>query len=191
MIEQARLGNLVFGREEVAKRVQEVGAAISRDYEGRRPLLLVILRGAVYFAVDLSRALSVPFDIDFMALSPFKPGLQRVEIEKDVDTPLAGRDVLVIEDIVDTGLTLNFLLRHLEKRFPRSIRVCSFLNCPGRRIAEVEIHYFCFEIPDIYVVGYGLDFKGDFRNLPEVYTLYDPTGRDTQILKKMGKGGKK
>lgn len=191
MIEQARLGNLVFSREEVAKRVQEVGAEISRDYEGRRPLLLVILRGAVYFAVDLSRTLSVPFDIDFMALSPFKPGLQRVEIEKDVDTPLAGRDVLVIEDIVDTGLTLNFLLRHLEKRFPRSIRVCSFLNCPGRRIAEVEIHYFCFEIPDIYVVGYGLDFKGDFRNLPEVYTLYDPTGRDTQILKKMGKGGKK
>ncbi|MEN3186286.1 MAG: hypoxanthine phosphoribosyltransferase [Atribacterota bacterium] len=190
MTEPTRLGNLVFSREEVTKRVQEVGVEISRDYEGRRPLLIVILRGAVYFAVDLSRTLSVPFDIDFMALSPFKPGLQRVEIEKDADTPLLGRDVLIIEDIVDTGLTLNFLKRQLEKRFPRSIKVCSFLNCPSRRIVEVEIHYFCFEIPDVYVVGYGLDFKGDFRNLLGVYTLYDPTGRDTQILKKMGKGGK-
>lgn len=191
MSEQARLGTLVFSREEVRKRVQEVGQQISRDYEGCRPLLLVILRGAVYFAVDLSRELSIPFDIDFMALSPFKPGLQRAEIEKDADTPLAGRDILVVEDIVDTGLTLNFLLRSLEKRFPRSVRVCSFLNCPRRRIADVDVHYFCFEIPDIYVVGYGLDFQGDFRNLLEVYTLYDPTGRDTQLLKKMGKGGKK
>ncbi|MGQ9472436.1 MAG: hypoxanthine phosphoribosyltransferase [Candidatus Caldatribacteriaceae bacterium] len=191
MMDQARLGNLVFSKEKVKKRVKEVGEEVSRDYGNSRPLLLVILRGAVYFAVDLTRELSIPFDIDFMALSPFKPGLQRAEIEKDVDVPLAGKDVLIIEDIVDTGLTLNFLSRSLEKRFPRSIKVCSFLNCPARRIAEVVVHYFCFEIPDVYVVGYGLDFRGDFRNLPEVYTLYDPTGRDTQVLKKMGKGEKK
>lgn len=191
MADQALLGNLVFSREEVKKRVQEVGEEISRDYHNRRPLLLVILRGAVYFAVDLTRELSIPFDIDFMVLSPFKPGLQRVEIEKDVSMPLVGEDVLIVEDIVDTGLTLNFLSRNLEKRFPRSIKVCSFLNCPARRIAEVVVHYFCFEIPDVYVVGYGLDFQGDFRNLPEVYTLHDPTGRDTQMLKKMGKGERK
>ena len=98
---------------------------------------------------------------------------------------------MIVEDIVDTGLTLNFLTRELEKRFPKGVKVCTFLNCPARRIVEVPVHYCCFEIPDVYVVGYGLDFQGDFRNLLEVYTLYDPSGRSTQILKQMGKGGKK
>ncbi len=191
MNEPPRLGDLVFTPEEVQKRVKEVGRCISGDYVGKKPVLVVILRGAVYFAVDLTRELSIPFDIDFMSLSPFRPGLQRVEIEMDVDIPLAGKDVLIIEDIIDTGLTVNFLVRTLEKRFPRGIRVCSFLSCPARRIAEVHVHYFCFEIPDVYVVGYGLDFQGYFRNLTGVYTLYDPTGRSTQILKAMGKGGKR
>ncbi|WP_438315190.1 hypoxanthine phosphoribosyltransferase [Candidatus Caldatribacterium sp. SIUC1] len=183
-----RLGTRVFTREEIQRRVEEVAHEIDRDYRGERPVLIVILRGAVYFAVDLTRALTIPFDLDFMALSPFRLGLRRAEIEKDVDVDLKGRHVLILEDIVDTGLTLNFLVRNLERRLPRSVRVCSFLNCPVRRIAEVEVHYFCFEIPDIYVVGYGLDFRGDFRNLQEVYALYDPSGRSTQVLKQMGKG---
>lgn len=183
-----RLGVRVFSKEDIQKRVLEVAREIEQDYAGKRPVVIVILRGAVYFAVDLTRALTIPFDLDFMALSPFRPGLQRAEIEKDVDTDLKGRHVLILEDIVDTGLTLNFLTRNLERRLPESVRVCAFLNCPARRIASIEVHYFCFEIPDIYVVGYGLDFRGDFRNLEEVYTLYDPSGRSTQILKQMGKG---
>ncbi|MEN3202957.1 MAG: hypoxanthine phosphoribosyltransferase [Atribacterota bacterium] len=183
-----RLGVRVFTREDIRKRVSEVARQIERDYTEKRPVIVAILRGAVYFAVDLTRALSIPFDLDFMALSPFRPGLRRAEIEKDVDTDLQGRHVLILEDIVDTGLTLNFLVRNLERRLPKSVRVCTFLNCPARRIVDVEVHYFCFEIPDIYVVGYGLDFRGDFRNLEEVYSLYDPSGRSTQLLKEMGKG---
>ena len=98
-----------------------------------------------------------------------------MEIEKDTDIDLKEREVLIVEDIVDTGLTLNFLTRELEKRFPKGVKVCTFLNCPARRIVEVPVHYCCFEIPDVYVVGYGLDFQ-DFRNLLEVYTLYDLSG---------------
>lgn len=188
---EGRLGDLLLGKEEIEKRVQEVARNISSDYEDERPVLGVVLRGAVYFAVDLSRNLKIPFDLDFLALSGFKPGLLRVEIEKDLDVDIREREVLIIEDIVDTGLTLNFLTRELEKRLPKSIKVCTFLNCPARRLVEVPVHYCCFEIPDVYVVGYGLDFQGDFRNLVEVYTLYDPSGRSTQILKQMGKGGKK
>ncbi len=187
-MDDPRLGKLVFTWEEIERRVQEVAQEIDEGYAGKRPVLIAILRGAVYFAVDLTRCLTVPFDLDFMALSPFRPGLRRAEIEKDVDIDLRGRDILILEDIVDTGLTLNFLVRSLERRLPQSVRVCSFLNCPARRIADVTVHYFCFEIPDIYVVGYGLDFRGDFRNLREIYTLHDPSGRSTQILKEMGKG---
>lgn len=183
-----RLGTLVFTHEEIQERVREVARKVSEDYAGERPVILVILRGAVYFAVDLTRALTIPFDLDFVALSPFRPGLRRAEVEKDADIDLKGRYVLVLEDIVDTGLTLNFLVRNLERRLPQSVRICSFLNCPARRIADIKVHYFCFEIPDIYVVGYGLDFRGDFRNLQEVYALYDPSGRSTQVLKQMGKG---
>lgn len=188
---ERRLGSLLFGREEIEERIEEVAKDISLDYKSKRPVLAVILKGAVYFAVDLTRNLEISFDLDFMALSGFKPGLLRVEIEKDLDIDIKEREVLVVEDIVDTGLTLNFLIRELEKRFPRSIRICTFLDCPARRIADVPIHYRCFEIPDVYVVGYGLDFQGNFRNLVEVYTLYDQSGRSTQILKQMGKGGKK
>jgi len=188
---ERRLGDLLLGREEIEEKVEEVAKNISADYENKRPILAVILKGAVYFAVDLSRNLDIPFDLDFLALSGFKPGLLRVEIEKDLDIDIKGRDVLIVEDIVDTGLTLNFLTRELEKRVPQSIKICTFLDCPARRIAEIPIHYRCFEIPDVYVVGYGLDFQGSFRNLMEVYTLYDQSGRSTQILKQMGKGGKK
>ncbi|HOA99039.1 MAG TPA: phosphoribosyltransferase family protein, partial [Candidatus Atribacteria bacterium] len=138
---ERRLGNLLFGREEIEERVEEVAKNISLEYENKRPVLVAILKGAVYFAVDLTRNLEIPFDLDFLALSGFKPGLLRVEIEKDTDIDLKEREVLIVEDIVDTGLTLNFLTRELEKRFPKGVKVCTFLNCPARRIVEVPVHY--------------------------------------------------
>ena len=185
---ESKLGECVFTRSEIEKRVQEIAAEINQDYLGKRPLILSILRGAIFFTVDLVRSLTIPFDLDFMALSNYKTGFKKVEIEKDVDEEVADRDVIIVEDIIDTGLTLNYLTRVMEKRFPSSVVTCTFLDCPDRRFIEVPIHYSCFEIPDIYVVGYGLDFRGDFRNLMEIYTIYDPSGRSTQILKQMGKG---
>lgn len=185
---QTRLGQRVFSRSDIETRVGQVAALLEEEYRDLRPILIGILRGAVFFTVDLSRKLAVPFDLDFMALSNFKMGLQRAEIEKDLDEPLENRHVLIVEDIVDTGLTLNFLIKVIESRRPASIKICTFLDCRERRIAEVPIHYACFEIPDLFVVGYGLDYRGNFRNLMEVYSLYDPSGRSTQILKQMGKG---
>ncbi len=188
---EARLGDQVFSREEIFCRVDETAQSLNREYEKKRPLFISILRGAVYFTVDLTRKISVPFDIDFMSLSSFKLGTTRAMIQKDLEEPVMDRDVVILEDIVDTGLTLNYLLKVIRERRPASIRVCTFLDCPERRIADIEVDYFCFRIPDVFVVGYGLDFRGNFRNLLEVYTLFDPSGRNTQILKQMGKGEKR
>ncbi|MDK2897488.1 MAG: hypoxanthine phosphoribosyltransferase [Candidatus Atribacteria bacterium] len=187
--EQAQLGERVITQVEIENRVKQVGQAINRDYQGEQPVVVSILKGAVYFTVDLTRTFTFPFDLEFVALSHFKPGLNRVEIEKDLDREVQNRHLLLIEDIVDTGLTLNFLLSVLRERMPDSIRICTFLDCPKRRIADIPVDYRCFEIPDIFVVGYGLDFQGKFRNLLEVWTLFDPSGRSTQILKEMGKKG--
>jgi hypoxanthine phosphoribosyltransferase len=186
---ESKLGECVFTSVEIETRVKQISTAISQDYAEKRPLIISILRGAIFFTVDLTRSLAIPFDLDFMSISSFKTGFKKVEIEKDITEEVADRDVIIVEDIIDTGLTLNFLMHTMEKRFPASIVACTFLDCPDRRFIEVPVHYSCFEIPDIYVVGYGLDFRGDYRNLLEVYTLHDTSGRSTQILKHMGKGG--
>ncbi|HSV30703.1 MAG TPA: hypoxanthine phosphoribosyltransferase [Atribacteraceae bacterium] len=182
-----RLGQRVFTRGEIETRVREIAIAIAEDYRDRRPILIGILRGAVYFTVDITRQLAIPFDLDFMSLSNFKMGLQKAEIEKDLNEPVYNRHVIIVEDIVDTGLTLNFLIKVIESRRPASIKTCAFLDCRERRIADVPIDYACFQIPDVFVVGYGLDFRGNFRNLYDVFTLHDPSGRNTQILKQTGK----
>ena len=156
---ERRLGNLLFGREEIEERVEEVAKNISLEYENKRPVLVAILKGAVYFAVDLTRNLEIPFDLDFLALSGFKPGLLRVEIEKDTDIDLKERG-FDCRRYRGHWFDSQFLDRELEKRFPKGVKVCTFLNCPARRIVEVPVHYCCFEIPDVYVVGYGLDFQG-------------------------------
>jgi len=186
---ESKLGECVFSRSEIEQRVKEIAAVVNRDFIGKRPLIISILRGAIFFTVDLTRLLTIPYDLDFMSLSNFKTGFKKVEIEKDIDEEVADRDVIIIEDIIDTGLTLNYLIRVMEKRFPSSVVTCTLLDCFDRRFIEVPVHYSCFDIPDIYVVGYGLDFRGDYRNLMEIYTLHDPSGRSTQILKQMGKGG--
>ncbi len=185
---ETRLGEKVFSREAIEQRVTEIAMRLNQEYEKKWPFFISILRGAVYFTVDLTRKIAVPFDIDFMALSSFKLGSARAMIQKDIEEPLRDRDVIIVEDIVDTGLTLNYLSKVIQNRRPASIRVCTFLDCPDRRIADIQVDNYCFRIPDVFVVGYGLDFRGAFRNLMEVYTLFDPSGRNTQILKQMGKG---
>jgi hypoxanthine phosphoribosyltransferase len=154
--------------------VAELGAEISRDYEGRDMVMVGVLRGAVVFIADLLRNLTVPCEIDFMAVSSYGSARDSsgvVRILKDLDDPITGRDVLVVEDIVDSGLTLNYLMRNLRARDPASLEVCSLLTKPERRRVEVPIRYTGFEIPNTFVVGYGLDHAQRYRSLDYVAEL--------------------
>lgn len=164
----------VLTREEIRGRIEELGKEISRDYAGKEPVLVCVLRGSVYFAVDLTRAMDVPFLLDFIAISSYSQDadpLGIVRITKDLDTSITGRDVLILEDIVDTGLSLHYLIRNLKTREPAGLRVCTLLNIPARRIAEVPLDYQGFELPNIYAVGYGLDYHENYRNLQDIYSL--------------------
>jgi hypoxanthine phosphoribosyltransferase len=155
-------------------RVAELGDEISNDYEGRELLLIGVLKGAVFFMADLMRQLTVPCEIDFMAISSYGDGVDSsgvVRILKDLDINITGRDVLVVEDIIDSGLTLSYLMRNLEAREPASLQVCALLTKPERREIEVPVRYVGFEIPNRFVVGYGLDFAERYRNLPYVGVL--------------------
>ena len=170
------LGETIVEAEELLARVRELAAEISRDYAGRELLLLGVLKGAVFFLADLVRCLEVPSELDFMAVSSYgsltdSSGV--VRILKDLDAPIEGRDVLIVEDVVDSGLTLGYLLRSLKSRNPRSLEVCALLVKPGRRKIELPIRYVGFEIPNRYVVGYGLDLDQRYRNLPYVAVVED------------------
>lgn len=163
---------LLIPREKIEKRIEELGREISRDYSDKEPVLVCILKGAVYFAIDLTRHLTIPFTIDFMAISKYSGSSSGVvRITKDLDVDIYQKDVIVIEDIVDTGLTLGYLLRNLRARSPMSLKVSTLLDCPSRRIVDVPIDYRGFEIPDVFVVGYGLDYKERYRNLLDVIVL--------------------
>lgn len=156
---------------EICTRVQELGELISRDYQGKELVLVSVLRGSVYFAVDLTRHLSIPFSLDFISISKYGENAKSsgiVRITKDLDVNISGKHVLVIEDIVDTGLSLSYLLRNLKTRDPASLKVCSFLNIAARRIVHVPVDYWGFDLPDIFVVGYGLDYQEDYRNLDHI-----------------------
>lgn len=171
------LGEVLFSAEQIAARIRELGAAISRDYAGRDLVLAGVLRGAVFFLVDLARALTIPATIDFIAISSYGPSSKAsgvVRIVKDLEEEIAGRDLLVVEDIVDTGLTLGYLLRILRARGPASLEVCTFLDRSVRRIVDHPIAYRGFEIPDKFVVGYGLDYQQRYRNLPFIAALKAP-----------------
>ena len=157
-------------------RIRELGAEISSDYEGRDLLLIGVLKGAVFFMSDLMRSLTIPCEIDFMAISSYGDSTDSsgiVRILKDLDINIEGRDVLVVEDIIDSGLTLSYLLRNLEAREPASLEICALLTKPDRREIEVPVRYVGFEIPNRFVIGYGLDFAERYRNLPYVGVL-DP-----------------
>jgi hypoxanthine phosphoribosyltransferase len=160
--------------EDLRARVDELGREIRRDYMGRTPILVGVLKGAVVFLSDLMRAIDAPCECDFIALSSYGASTRSsgiVELTKDLSQPIEGRDVLIVEDIVDTGRTLTYLLRNLETRQPRTVRVCALLDKISRREVPVELDYVGFTIPDEFVVGYGLDFAGLYRNLPYLGVL--------------------
>ncbi|MDR3560001.1 MAG: hypoxanthine phosphoribosyltransferase [Negativicutes bacterium] len=164
----------LLDQEILAGRIKELGARISADYAGKRILMIGILRGAVIFMADLARAIDVPVAIDFMAVSSYGASSKSsgvVRILKDLDENVEGRHLLIVEDIIDTGLTLNYLLENLRSRKPASLKICTLLNKPSRRKAEVPIDYNGFDIPDYFVVGYGLDYDGNYRNLPFIGVL--------------------
>jgi hypoxanthine phosphoribosyltransferase len=153
----------------IKERIRELGSEISKDYRGKELVVICVLKGAVYFAVDLTRELSIPFILDFIAISSYgSSSFGVVRITKDLDINIAEKDVLVVEDIVDTGLTLSYLLRNLSVRNPTSLKVCTLLDCPARRIVDVPLDYKGFEIPNVFVVGYGLDYRENFRSLPYI-----------------------
>ncbi len=163
--------SVLFTEEEVNARIREMGEQISKDYEGKSLHMVGILKGATFFACELAKRITVPVTIDFMSVSSYGDATESsgvVKITKDLDEPLEGKDVLVVEDIVDTGNTLSYLLDNLQKRGSSSVRLCSLLNKPDRRIKEVNVDYTGFVIPDAFVVGYGLDYAQKYRNLPYI-----------------------
>jgi len=165
---------VLFTHEQIHQRILEVAAEISRDYAGRELMLVTVLKGAVFFMAHLAEALSVPVLIDFLGIASFSPGRALpgvVRISKDLDLDILEKDVLVIEDIVDTGLTLRYLLNILSGRQPNSLAVCTFLDKATRRLVEIPVRYRCFEIPDRFVVGFGLDYDQQYRSLPYVGIL--------------------
>jgi hypoxanthine phosphoribosyltransferase len=170
----AAIGEILIDEETLAARVAELGAEVSADYEGRDLLLIGVLKGAVFFMADLMRHLTVACEVDFMAISSYGDSTDSsgiVRILKDLDINIEGRDVLVVEDIIDSGLTLSYLIRNLESREPASLEVCALLTKPSRREIDVRVRYVGFEIPNKFVVGYGLDFAERYRNLPYVGVL--------------------
>jgi hypoxanthine phosphoribosyltransferase len=168
------IGEILVQQDELAHRVRAIGAEISAAYSGRSLLLVGVLKGAMFFLSDLMRELAVDCEVDFMAVASYGSSTDSsgvVRILKDLDAPIEARDVLIVEDIVDSGLTLSYLLRTLRARDPASLEVCALLVKPERRKVDLPIHYVGFEIPDRFVVGYGLDHAERFRNLPYVAAL--------------------
>jgi hypoxanthine phosphoribosyltransferase len=169
------VGEILIEQDALQARIGELGQEISKAYEGRDLLLVGVLKGAVFFMADLMRELTVPCEIDFMAISSYGAATDSsgvVRILKDLDINVSGRDVLVVEDIIDSGLTLSYLLRNLESREPASLEICALLTKPERREIEVPVKYVGFEIPNKFVIGYGLDFAERYRNLPYVAVLH-------------------
>jgi hypoxanthine phosphoribosyltransferase len=159
---------------EIQEEVEQLGRLITKDYRGEKPLLVGVLRGAVIFLGDLMRDIDLPCEIDFMDISSYGTGTSSsgvVRILKDLEEDITGRHVLIVEDIIDTGLTLSYLRRSLLARKPASLEICALLSKPSRRRVELEVNYLGFELPDEFVVGYGLDFAGAYRNLPDIHSL--------------------
>jgi hypoxanthine phosphoribosyltransferase len=173
-VDDPAIGEVLVSSEDLERRVRELGAEISRDYDGRDLVMIGVLKGAVLFLADLMRELTVPCEVDFMAVSSYGSATDSsgvVRILKDLDTSISGRDVLLVEDIVDSGLTLHYLLKNLRAREPASLEVCALLTKPERRRIELPIRYVGFEIPNRFAIGYGLDHAQRYRNLRYVAAL--------------------
>lgn len=168
------VGETVVTEEALQARVRELATEVSADYQGREPLVIGVLKGAVFFIADLLRHMTVPVELDFMAVSSYGSSTHSsgvVRILKDLDIPIAGRDVLVVEDVIDSGLTLSYLMKNLASREPASLEICALLTKPGHRRLNIPIRYVGFELSDAFVIGYGLDFSERWRNLPYIATL--------------------
>ena len=173
------LGEIVVTEDALGRRLVELGEQITADYEGRAPLLIGVLKGAVMFMADLARHIDLPVELDFMAVSSYGSATKTsgvVRIVKDLDLDLGGRDVLVVEDIVDSGLTLNYLLKHLSARHPASLEVCALLLKEGQQKAEPPLRYVGFRLPNTFLVGYGLDVAERYRNLRNIRTYVGEGG---------------
>ena len=170
-------GKILLSEQQIENRIKELGHQITNDYQKKAPLLVGVLKGAFIYMADLARAISLPIEFDFMAVSSYGNATKTsgvVRIVKDLDIDLSGRDVIVVEDIIDSGLTLNYLRKNLESRGPTSLEVCALLVRSGRQVGELGLKYVGFEIPPDFVIGYGLDVAEKYRNLPDLWS-YDPS----------------
>ncbi len=163
--------NVLIPEDEVDARIKEIADMINKDYEGKQIHLICVLKGGSFFLCELAKRITVPVSLDFMSISSYGSSTKSsgvVKIVKDLDEPIQGKDVLVVEDIVDSGRTLSYLLELLSDRGPKSLRLCTLLDKPDRRVVDVHVDYTCFAIPDEFVVGYGLDYDQRYRNLPYI-----------------------
>lgn len=163
--------SVMISEQEVDQRIQEIGGQISKDYEGQQVHLVCVLRGGSFFMCELSKRITIPVTLDFMSVSSYGNDTKSsgvVKIVKDLDDPLKDKHVIVIEDVVDSGRTLSYLMEMLKKREPKSLKLCTLLDKPSRRVVDVHVDYTGFEIPDKFVVGYGLDYAQKYRNLPYI-----------------------
>ena len=161
----------LISEEDVAAKVKEIGAQITKDYEGKAVHLICVLKGGVFFTCELAKRIEVPVSLDFMSVSSYGDDTKSsgvVKIIKDLDESIEGKDVLIVEDIIDSGRTLSYLLQNLKTRNPKSLKLCTLLDKPDRRVCDVKVDYVGFEIPDEFVVGYGLDYDQKYRNLPYI-----------------------
>jgi len=168
------LGEVLVSEDDLARRVSELGAQITADYSGLDPLLVGVLKGAFVFMSDLARSISIPVEFDFMAVASYGSSTKSsgvVRILKDLDLTITGRNVLIVEDIIDSGLTLSYLIRNLQARNPASLEICALLDKPAAQEVTIDVRYHGFSIPPVFVVGYGLDYAQRYRNLPYVGTL--------------------
>ncbi|MDL2214319.1 hypoxanthine phosphoribosyltransferase [Clostridia bacterium OttesenSCG-928-O13] len=168
------LKSILLTKEEIAQKVAQLGAQISVDYQGKELLLISVLKGSIVFMADLMRAITIPVSIDFMAVSSYGAGTKSsgvVRIMKDIDIELAGKEILIVEDILDSGLTLSYLKELLAGRDPAGIKVVTLCDKPSRRTANIQADYIGFEVPDEFIVGYGLDYDEKYRNLPDIGVL--------------------
>jgi hypoxanthine phosphoribosyltransferase len=180
-----RVGEIFLDAETIAQRVRELGAEITRDYQRQELLLISILRGALFFMADLARAIDLPLEIDFLAISSYTEehsdtGAKAIRFLKDLDRPVKDKNILVVEDMIDSGLTLHYIMRSLNLRRPRSLEVCTLFDRPHRRLVDIDVRYRGFEVPDDFLVGYGFDYRQSFRNIP--YVAYLRLGPDQPTL---------
>ena len=171
-----RVGEVFLDAETIAKRVRELGAEITRDYEGQEVLLISILKGAVFFMADLARAIDLPLEMDFLAISSYtqehsQTGSKAIRFLKDLDKPVKDKNIMIVEDMIDSGLTLHYIMRSLNLRRPRSMEICTLFDRPYQRLVDMEVRYRGFEVSDDFFVGYGFDYRQSFRNIPYVAYL--------------------